>query len=118
MAISFKDIQGTVGIGWDTLTEGSYQVMGDENTQAQNGFVAAAGTFTGARRLRLLYPPNAASQGSFSGMTVFVLNATQGGNNVEVETQAGGGVVNVTPGSTAAFYLDGTSLQYTTIFNY
>ena len=114
MTASFKDGGGTtIGIGWDTLTEGSYQVMGDANATATNGLVIVRGALTAGRRLALTYPPNAASQASYEGMTVIVCNTGTAAQNVEVEQQAGGGVQNVAQGETGIFYLTGASLQYT-----
>ena len=118
MAISFKDTQGTVGIDWDTLTEGSYQDLGDTDGTAGNGLVMALTTLTGARTLRLLYPPNAASQSSFGGTTVIVANTQSGNFNIAVETSDGGGVVNVARGATGIFFLNGASSTYTTMMNF
>ena len=117
MAISFKDTLGTVGIDWDSLQEGNdYQRMTDADALAQNPLVVS-GDLGANRNLRLTYPPNVASQTAFAGVTVVVINSSGTGNDVVVERQTGGAsTVNVTPGQTAYFMLNGGSLVYDTIY--
>jgi len=116
MTISFKDTLGTVGIDWDSLQEGNdYQRMGDANTDAHSPLVVG-GTLTVDRNLTLQYPPNAASQSSFSGVTVVVVNGSPA-NNIVVERATGGGsTVNVPPGQTGWFMLPGDGLIYSNIY--